>query len=541
MERYRFEGTTGWPALVAIGLLTTLTLAAPATTTAQAPAAERVVAALFDFVETDPAEPPYTKDDIEDLLVRNDDSLREFIWQTSRQQVRLNIEVLDWITINKRRTDYPPTDAGGLQVVGDAIDELSYFVDLGSYDKVLLFVRPGEPGNPGCVASLGPEPDTWDTPNGTFTFGWAALGGRPDGYVGGRPVGKGCAWNGRIAHEYGHTLGFLHSMAVSAGISLDTDMSRCDARKENPVPASLLDPTYRESVYPDTCTDTWVTHGADWDMLGGDDGYELYTKHFPVHFHAMWQARAGWLRDDQVIEATGSGTYTVTTLEQLDGGVKAIRVPLGSDDRHGPVSYWLQTREFSPWTTLAWIPYSAGPCQVDVRATGTQVFSDWGGYSAGNSYFFMVTNTDDESESIIRKGSLFRDPFRGVSMEMLGCRVSVDETSAEVDIAITRTDLELVPPIVAHFSPQEPTSVITVSNNSSAAVGVRAVSIRGRHADEFAIDEDACAYRHLEAGASCSVMVSYLPGRTGDRQGVLMIDNDDAVAPNLAVALRAIR
>ena len=88
-------------------------------------------------------------------------------------------------------------------MVEDAISAISYHADLGQYDKVLLFIYPLEQGYPGCQAYLGPV--RWRTPNGTFDLGAAWLSG----------YDMGCVKKGRIAHEYMHTFGFVHSLLVS--------------------------------------------------------------------------------------------------------------------------------------------------------------------------------------------------------------------------------------------------------------------------------------------------------------------------------------
>ena len=249
----------------------------PPSTGSATPRVETVLAALVDFRDVDEAQRPVNRQDIVDLLSRNDDSLERFIWETSRNLIRVNFDVLDWITVGKNRTDYP---LGGDGVVEDAVSAISYSADLSQYDKVLLFIYPLEQGYPGCQAYV--EPLTWLTPNGAFELGAAWLSG----------YDMSCVKKGRIAHEYVHTFGFYHSYSIGCP-------------KKPPVPASLIDPTdkndscFEHLCVNDDCTETspgdsGIQLTGDWDVLGDDLKYEEL---FPLHVHATWQPKpAGWVR-----------------------------------------------------------------------------------------------------------------------------------------------------------------------------------------------------------------------------------------------------
>ena len=176
---------------------------------------ERVVVALVDFLDVDPRERPFTREDIVNLLDDNDDSLSNFIAQTSRNLVSVDFDVLDWITVDKNRTDYP---LGGGTVVKDVVSRMSDFADLSQYDKVMPLIFPLEQGYPGCQAYL--DKVHWNTPNGRFRLGALWLSG----------YDMGCVEKGRIAHEFGHTFGFVHSYVI-------------ECYKEPPLPASMTDPT----------------------------------------------------------------------------------------------------------------------------------------------------------------------------------------------------------------------------------------------------------------------------------------------------------
>ena len=282
-----------------------------------APRTETVLAALVDFHDVTPAQRPFTRSDIVNLLSDNPNSLKSFILATSRGKVNADFHVLDWISVSDHQL-------GNGDVPQDAVSAMSYHADLSQYDKVMPFIFHPE-GGPGCQAYLGPV--TWDTPNGQFELGAAWLSGQD----------MWCVWNGRIAHEYGHTFGFWHSLSI-------------DCIKSNLIPGSLIDPLDEN----DGC-DGSITLNSDVDMMG-DDLPRTYESFFPLHFQAAWQARAGWITANQVIVAQTSGEYRLTTLESLTPEPKAIKIPVGNDHMENPHYYWLELRD-----------YDNDECRVDVR------------------------------------------------------------------------------------------------------------------------------------------------------------------------------
>lgn len=491
---------------------------------------ERTLAALVDFLDVDASERPFTRDDIVALLDTNTDSLKNFISATSRGLIDVEFDILDWITVEKRRTDYYG------DVVQDAVDAMSKAADLGTYDKVLPFVMPLEWGEPGCAAFL--DPQIWHTSNGVFELGAAWLSG----------YDMVCVEKGRIAHEYGHTFGLVHSYAMN-----------CD--KEPPIPRSTIDPgdrndsCFQKWCLDDTCSVTEPLDAApivnyDFDMLGGDhtDRYENY---FPIHFHATWQALAGWLTEAQVLTPAVSGEYWLTALESLTPTPKAIRVSLGPDHTGSPQFYWLETREFN------------SSCQVDVRLEAAAVYSATGNLSPNtfplhletrkNTYFLyqggfgFVDETGwfhfdpDAAASVIRPGKPLWDPYRGLRMEVLDCVERGPGAAVKVGIDFTRLNVD--PPIVADFQTNG-TAAITLTNDDSVPIEIGSASIGGRHPAAFAITSDECSSGTLQPGAYCVVTVRHIPtDRSDDNSddsynlGVLKVPNSAPLRPEVTVSL----
>ena len=261
-----------------------------------------------------------------------------------------------------------------------------------------------------------------------------------------------------------------------------------------------------------------------------------YEELFPLHVHATWQAQAGWLGEDQVIETSARGSYRITTLESLDSGPKAVRVPLGLNHRGEPAYYWLQTREFSPWT-LAFrrSVEDLSPCQVDVRLEATTVFRSEGWSTDLNNTYIFGDLGGIHGESIVRPRRPFHDPYRGIRMKIADCVEGRDRTA--IDVLIETTPLTVGSPIVAHLYDEQTTATITVTNGGTRTVSVGSAAIGGRHPDAFSVLSDGCG--QLQLGVSCALVVSYDGGTVGNpnHHAVLKIPNDDELAPQLSVSL----
>ena len=150
-----------------------------------------------------------------------------------------------------------------------------------------------------------------------------------------------------------------------------------------------------------------------------------------------------------------------------------------------------------------------------------------------------------DNELVIRRNAPFRDPYRGVLVEMLECNADLDARSTEIDLSVQLTTLKLDPPIVAFYHADVTTVTMTLSNGGTAAVTVGSASLGGRHPEAFSIDADGCSDRTLGPGGTCEISVwhnvnavveegEFLPN---DYHAILKIPNDDRLAPELSVAL----
>ncbi|MDE0002582.1 MAG: hypothetical protein OXQ29_07795 [Rhodospirillaceae bacterium] len=476
---------------------------------------ETVLSALVDFEDVNAADRPLTRGDLAGLLVENDDSLARYLAAASRGLLNVRFDVLDWVTVRKSRQQYP---IGGGSVVSDIVDRLSRAANLADYDKVFPAIFPLEQGYPGCRAYL--TPFRFDTVNGSYRLGAAWLSGR----------GMGCVRKGRSAHEFGHTFGFVHSLQL-----------QCDNTSYG-LPASSIDPNEWDSCHilnacaNDDCSElkaglSGFVANSDPDMLGGDHT-SFYESYFPLVYHAVWQAHAGWLADRQIV--TSPGSHWITSLESLSTTPKAIRIRLGRDHLGGVQDYWLETRQRVPKSDLDQGPEDA--CVVAARLAvpnlyGQRRFGD-SGHTDTLRFWHSRQSPFGANEFLsVRQDEPFWDPYRGIRFSVTDC-ITRDEEVA-VKVAVERSWLSVDPPVVATLP--ERSARVTVTNGGPRTVNVGQPSIEGRHPDVFSIEDDGCANVALGPGAACHIDLGATT--TPLSVGFLRIPNDDDLAPELAVSL----
>ena len=483
---------------------------------AVAPRRERVLSALVDFEDVNIGDRPLSRQDLAARLTDDSRSLAAYLTAASRGLLSAEFTVLDWITVRKRTTDYP---LGGGSVVADVVNRLALSANLDEYDKVFPAIYPLEQGHPGCAAHL--TPVRFNTVDGPYQLGAAWLSG----------YDMGCVRHGRIAHEFGHTFGFVHSLQL-----------QCDSTVYG-LPASTIDPDQWDSCHilnacaDENCSDVGAGESgfglnSDPDMMGGDATVG-YLDHFPMVYQAAWQAHAGWLDDNQII--TEPGSHWITSLESISTTPKALRIRIGRDQAGGAQDYWLETRQrvpvFDPTDNIR-----EEPCVVAVRLATPNLYGQRGYDNSGHTDTLRFSHSRQSPFGTqgwlsARPDEPVWDPHRGVRFRVVQCVQRPQEGA--VNVAVERSWLSIDPPVVAVLSAGQ--ARISVTNGGPRTVNVGVPAIKGRHSERFTVEQDGCANLALGPGVSCRIDVT--ASTTIESVAFLLVPNDDDLAPKLTVSL----
>ncbi len=130
-------------------------------------------------------------------------------------------------------------------------------------------------------------------------------------------------------------------------------------------------------------------------------------------------------------------------------------------------------------------------------------------YAKPGNYTASVTETDSAGTSTTRV-------FTGQMVLRNGGPSAT--TSQQVDVQAAQPVATPTPPSV-DFGTQTvfwsyPAKAVSLSNTGIAPLKVSAVGIAGTNASDFAVDSDACSGHSLPAGASCQVLLRFVPGYT---------------------------
>lgn len=387
---------------------------------------------------------------VKDLIVSHPQSLNQFIKVNSNGKVSIDASFVDWTTLTKTSEYYfNKNQSNNNEFHNDAISALSKIRELTSVKRLILVVKDGFQGNPGCYAYQ----DKVTVGNAAEYNGYLLVLG---GY------GMSCLATGRIAHEYGHTYGFGHSLE-----------SRC----EKSPPNSLVD-----LEYSNTCS---IASAYSWtyDTMGSDSYRPLYS--------SVWRAKAGWFNGDQIKTVTSSGIYTLEQSELISNGAKLIRIPLGVNEKGDALHYYIEYRkklgDFDP-------------------AHFTQL---------GKEYDIIVRTDDPKSNThdlidfgngVLNMGKDFIDSYRDIKVSV----VSIDGTgsSSSVSLNIQVPRITLKPSFSTFKSSTELEKILEFQNTSTNTLTISMTGIGGRNADTFTIKRDQCTGVALAPTQSCSLTVS---------------------------------
>ncbi len=388
---------------------------------------------------------------VKDLIVSNPLSLNQFVKVNSNGRVSIDATFLDWITLTKNSEYYfNQNELKNNELHNDVISALSKVVDLRSIKRLILMVKDGYQGNPGCYAYQ----DKVTVGNASEYNGYLLVLG---GY------GMGCVEAGRIAHEYGHTFGFGHSLE-----------NHCETTPPN----SLIDLDYLNA-----CSMT-LAYSWTYDTMGSDSNRPLFS--------SVWRAKAGWFNSDQIKTVTTSGIYTLEQSELSSNGTKLISVPLGLNEKGDVVNYYIEYRKKLGDFDTASFTQMGKEYEIVVRTDDLK----------GSTHDLL-----DFGKNLLNLGKNYVDVQRDFKVSVVSIDGVGSLSSVRLDIQVPR--LAIKPSTMLSFkSSTELEKTLTVQNTSTNTVTVSSTGIGGRNSDGFKVNQDQCSGVALAPNQSCSLHVT---------------------------------
>ena len=229
-----------------------------------------------------------------------------------------------------------------------------------------------------------------------------------------------------VAHEFGHSLGLMHSRSLDCG---------------------------PEVICADGLIDEYGDH---FDMMGNAD---------TAHYNLAQKERLGWVNygsSPPLTTVTNSGTYWIDTYENTSGGPKGLKILKSTDPVTGARSwYYLEHRRSSGFDS--WVSGNANILNGVVVHQGSE--------SSGQSIYLldMTPATDSWMDPALTIGQSFTDREAELTVTVL----SADSSGAVVVVSFGPQQCNVANPTVT-LSPSPPVAAgtavsytVTVTNNDS--------------------------------------------------------------------------
>lgn len=341
-----------------------------------------VVVGHFYFPEQGVSATPFSVEKSRALFEGDSKNIKRFFSDVSFSQVDLSIQYIEPIPLSKSQSQFQSEDPLGISMWRDALQLLDQRRPINNNDLVITFFPPLQYGYPGCQAIK----NGFDIQvNNKLVSNMRAVYGAGNDFA--------CYAKSITTHEIMHTFGAGHSSAVVCQDDSSTVINSAD-------PLQCIDGS----------KGAYYAYSDRYDVSGGYAG----------HPNAKWKHRAGWIKDEQIIQ---SNRETIALLEPVDRastGAKAIKIPLNSSSVSYQSEYWVEYRT-EPSTRLEEIPGASFyyPTQnVHIRMHINQLTDQFAQVQTD----LMLTAQPNFTEVMIlnQTGQSYVDPYRKIKITWLG-------------------------------------------------------------------------------------------------------------------------
>jgi hypothetical protein len=254
---------------------------------------------------------PISPKEAEDYI--NNGQFQKFIKEASYGQTYFEAKAYGWITLPNYTTNNPDNPACGYGNLSDQTikNYLAYQkVDLKNFDRVVFLVPTVEGG----CSSVGKSVYNND-PSIRLSTAWIGLNNYKSNSSWGEQDFPWSNLDFLLAHELGHSLGLLHANGLE-----------CKNGQQ----------IYGECLH--------VEYGNTYDAMG--------TGKYGLHYEGSYKEILGWIKPENILQISKSGTYTLNNLEDKNSKYKFAKITqpnltLGSQNQSAE-TFQSNTADYGP-------------------------------------------------------------------------------------------------------------------------------------------------------------------------------------------------
>lgn len=309
-------------------------------------------------------------------------NIKRFFSDISFSQVDLSIQYIEPIPLSKAQSQFQSEDPLGISMWQDALHLLDQRKPINNNDLVIVFLPPLQYGYPGCQAIK----NGFDIQvSNRLISNMRAVYGAGNDFS--------CYAKSVMSHEIMHAFGAGHSSTVVCQDDSSTVINPND---------------------PLLCT-----NGAKGTYYATGDVYDV-SGAYAGHPNAKWKHRAGWIKDNQIVQTNQEIIAVLDPVDQASTGSKAIKIALESSLATYQSEYWIEYRT-EPSTRLEEIPNSSFyyPTQnIHIRMHLSQLSDNFGQIETD----LMLKAKPNFTEAMIlaQTGQSYIDQDRKIKITWLG-------------------------------------------------------------------------------------------------------------------------